>query len=202
MHPLPGQEPSGTADELSGGSDRPGWSRRRRWLLVALLVAVTAAAGGAQWESRRQLDALLLAASDVERVVQDSRRSLAGLVHYSSALLTRTDLAPEQRAAVLGTLAADAQRYPPRTQAPRAALAGVRPLPWDSDLREARAAYVARLDAWTALVEAAQDDPLRLLYERRDTRDQRQAAARTLEAAADGRAAEQVAALQRDLLGR
>lgn len=70
--------------------------------------------------------------------------SLGGLVQYSNALLARTDLSPQQRAAVLSTFAVDAERFPPRTTEARQALERVRPLPWDGELREARAALLAR----------------------------------------------------------
>jgi hypothetical protein len=197
----PGRGPA-PAEELAGGSDRPGRRGRRTAGLVALLVVALLGTGAEQWESRRQLDALLVAAADVERVVQDSRRSLSGVAGYSAALLARPDLGPEQRAAVLSTFAEDARRFPPRTAPARVALEQVRPLPWDRELHAARKACLARLDAWTAVVEDGQDEPLLLLQERRTTRAEREAAAGALRAAAGGRAAEQVDSLRQSLLRR
>ena len=189
-----------TVDELASGTERR--RPRLRLALVLLAVLAVAAYGVARWESDRQYEALLDAAVDTEKVVQDSRRSLGGLVQYSNALLARSDLAPAQRAAVLDTLAVDARRFPPRVEGPRAAAAAVRPLPWDGELRAARDAYLARVDAWTRFVAAAQDEPDSLLLERRATRPAREAAAEALAAAADGRAPDRLAQVQAALLGR
>lgn len=180
-------------------------SRRSRLggaVLAALLVLGLAAVALERWESRRQLDALLQAATRAEQVVQESRRSLGGLAQYSGGLLARSDLGPAQRAAVLDTFAVDARRFPPRVADARAALDRVRPLPWDDELADARAACLARIDVWTAFVEAAQAEPDALLLERQATRAEREAAARAVQAAADGRAGPQVAALTESLLSR
>jgi hypothetical protein len=171
---------------VSGRDDGP--PRRLRTgalLLVAALVGL--AVLGARWESQRQLDALLAAATDVEQVVHDSRVSLGGMVQYSNGLLARTDLEPAQRAAVIDSMVVDAQRFPPRVAAARSAVEQVRPLPWDEELRAARDAYLARIDAWTGFVTSAQEQPQSLLYERRETRPARVAAAEALAAAAGDR---------------
>jgi hypothetical protein len=184
--------------DTEGGSASP----RRRALLVAVVAVAALVFVGARWESERQLDALLTAATDTEAVVHDSRRSLGGMVAYTGALLSRSDLEPAQRAAVLDSFAVDAGRFPPRVEEPRAALERVRPLPWDGDLAAARDAYLERIDAWTRFVSEAQDSPDTLLLERRATRPAREAAAEAVQDAADGRRAEQVAALSEALLGR
>ena len=191
-----------TAEQLASGADdaRPRTGLRVGVVLAAVLVA--ALYGVVRWESDRQYDALLSAAVDAERVVQDSRRSLGGMVQYSSGLLARTDLGPEQRAAVLDSFAVDAERFPPRMQAPRAAVADVRPLPWDGELRDARDAYLARVDAWTGFVAAALEEPETLLLERRATRPAREQAAAALEAASDGRGGDRLATVRDALLGR
>jgi hypothetical protein len=190
-----------TADQLSSGRDeRP---RRLRSLLgLGVLSVVVLLVLGARWESQRQLDALLAAAGDTEKVVQDSRRSLGGMVQYSNGLLARTDLTPSQRGAVLDSMAVDADRYPPRVAAPRTAVEQVRPLPWDDDLRRAREAYLVRIDAWTAFVAAAQQEPDTLLWERRATRPAREAAVKALEAAAGGRSPERLDQVRTAMLRR
>jgi hypothetical protein len=188
----------GRADELHGG--RP--ERRGRLGLVALLLVALAGAGYAveRYERDRQLDALLAAAEDAERVVSDSRVSLGGMVRYTGALLSRSDLSDGQRAAVLDSLVTDARRFPPRVEAARSAVESVRPLPWDGELADARAAYLERIDTWVALVEASDQDPGALLQERPRTRAVRTAAADALTAAADGRRADQVAEVREVLL--
>lgn len=196
----PGRVPQ--ADQLSGGDDRAPRGRGRSVALVLLVLLAAALYGAERWESRRQLDALLTAGTEVEAVVGDSRRSLGGLVQYSNGLLARTDLSPKQRAAVLSTFAVDAERFPPRTVEAREALEQVRPLPWDGELRAARAALLARVDAWTGFVAGAVEAPDTLLLERRATRPAREAAAAALEDAADGRADDRVSALQQALLSR
>lgn len=180
-------------DELVGG---PGRERSAWWSRVALVVVVLAAVGVGveRYEHQRQLDALLTAAADAEQVVDDSRRSLAGLVQYSSQLLSRSDLAPEQREAVLASFALDAQRFPPRMARPRAALEDVRALPWHDELASAREAYLDRVDAWTAFVDGVQADPSSLLFERRATRPSREAAAQALSAAADDERVREISA--------
>jgi hypothetical protein len=189
-------------DELASG--REDVRVRSGLALASLLLAALAAAGWglARWESARQYDALLEAAVDAEQVVRDSRRSLGGLVQYSGGLLARTDLAPAQRQAVLASFAVDARRFPPRVQGARAQAAAVRPLPWDGELAVARDAYLARLDAWTGFVAAAQDQPDTLLLERRATRQAREDAARALAAAADGRSSDELDLVRAALLGR
>jgi hypothetical protein len=190
------------ADELTGGRADP---RSRPRVPAALLLAVLLGAAGhgaVRWESARQYDALLAAAAHAEQVVVDSRRSLGGLVQYSSGLLARTDLQPAQRRAVLASFAVDARRFPPRVEQARAQAAAVRPLPWDGELAQARDAYLTRLDAWTGFVAAAQDQPDTLLLERRATRQARLDAARTLDAAADGRSSHRLDLVRDALLGR
>jgi hypothetical protein len=176
-----------TADQLLSGRDDDRPHRLRAVVLLALVVVVGLALVAARWESRRQLDALLAAATEVERVVHDSRVSLGGMVQYSNGLLARSDLEPAQRAAVVDSMVVDAQRFPPRVAAARAEVERVRPLPWDDDLRAAREAYLARIDVWTGFVTGAVDLPESLLYERRETRPARLAAAEALAAAAGER---------------
>jgi hypothetical protein len=176
--------------------------RRTWWVLALVALLVAGGLAGIRWEEQRRLDALLAAAEDAEQVVNDSRRSLGGLVRYSNGLLARTDLAPEQRAAVLDTFAVDAQRFLPRMAGPRAAVADVSPLPWDGELADARDAYLARIDAWTGFVAAAVEEPDTLLLERRATRPAREAAAAALIEAADGRVDERVGELRTTLLMR
>ena len=96
----------------------------------------------------------------------------------------------------------DAARFPPRLQRPRDTIEDVRPLPWDDDLARARDAYLARIDAWTALVESTRDAPEDLLFERRLTEPERQAADSTLLEAAGDRSAERVDAVRSSLLPR
>jgi hypothetical protein len=185
-------------DEIASGRERAPSLLR----LVALGVVLALVAGGVavlRWERQRQLDARISAASSAERVVSDQRRSLAGLFRYSEALLGRSDTQPAQRAAVLASFSADAARFRPRIAAPRAAVAEVRPLPWDADLAAARPACLARIDAWSAAVEAGRDDPDLLLAEPRDTRAARARAADALETAAGSSGGEALKALTRSL---
>ena len=191
------------ADTLSGGADDA--APRRRWLfplLIALAVVALAATGLERWERQRQLDRLLDGAQATEQVIADSRRSLAGLVTYSEPLLSRSDLEPAQRAAVLDSLAVDAARFPPRLLAPRSIIEDVRPLPWDDDLETARQAYLERIDAWTALVDATRAAPEDLLFERRLSEPEREAAARALLEAAGDRSADRVDDVRSSLLPR
>ena len=190
-----------SADVLSGGDERPP-RRRRTALLVVVVLLVVGAVGLERWERQRQLDALLAAAADAEQIVLDSRRSLSGLVSYSGAVLARPDLEPSQRAALLSSFAADTSRYPPRMARPRSAVAQVRPLPWDGELEQARAAYLARIDAWTSFVASAVEQPDTLLLERRSTRPARETAATALVAAADGRRDARVEEVRTRLLSR
>jgi hypothetical protein len=149
-----------------------------------------------------RFEQFLTAAGDAEQVVTEARTSLGGLVRYSNGLLGRTDLRPTQRVAILDTFALDAGRFVPRMQARREAVAAVEPLPWDGDLAAARDAYLARIDAWLLQIEKAQEDPDRLLRERRDTRLARVAAADALEEVAGRRSPDEVEALTKALLTR
>lgn len=170
-------------DVLAGGlGDAP----PRRWprVLLALLLVAGVALAAEQWERQRGRAALVDAALDAEQVVVSARASLAGLVAYSGGTLARSDLAASQRQALLSTFARDAQRFVPRMTARRDAVAAVRVLPWDDDLRAARQRYLERLDGWTSFVTATGDDPGSLLLERRHTREQRERAAAALRTAA------------------
>lgn len=189
-----------TSDQLVSGRDDGRPHRLRGVALVVVAVLVALGVVGARWESQRQLDALLAAAEDAEQVVRDSRTSLGGMVQYSGALLARPDLEPAQRAAIVDSMAVDAQRFPPRMAGPRAEVVQVRPLPWDDDLQRAREAVLARIDAWTAFVAATQERPDTLLLERRVTADARQAAVEALVAAASGRSSDRVERLSGELL--
>lgn len=178
---------------LSGAPDDAPASRWPR-VVLALLLLVGAGAAVAQWEQQRQRAALLAAVEDAERVVGDSRTSLAGLVAYSSGALAQPGLGAPQRRALMSTFAQNAQRYVPRMQARRDAVADVRVLPWDDALRRARAAYLERMDGWTAFVTASLEDPPSLLLERRYTRADREQAVTALRTAA-GRDADDVVVL-------
>lgn len=176
-----------TADLLAGGSE----SRRRRPVLCALAVVLVllAVAGYAavRADRDRQVDALVAAAVRAERVITDAGTSLSGLVAYSNAALSRPDLEPAARTAVLQSFARDAARFRPRVQAPREDVSRVRAPAWDAGLREARSLVLARIDAWTASVGAAATHPDELLTVRRDTRGLRDRTADALLRAASGR---------------
>lgn len=189
-------------DEIAGAREPTPGSRWRAGVAVALVALALGLLALERYESQRQLDDLLAAAADTEQVVGDARRSLGGLVNYSNGLLARTDLEPEQRAAVLDSFAVDAGRFPPRMEQPRAAVEQVRPLPWDDELAGARQAYLDRVDAWTAFVASAVDAPDTLLLERRATREVREQAAAALLEAADGRSAAAVTEIREALLSR
>jgi len=179
---------SAPADLLtSGRDDGRGGSRRRRAVTVLVVLLVVGAVAAERWESDRQRDALLDAAVAAEAVVQDARRSTTGMVQYTGSLLARPDLDVAQRTAVLDSLAVDARRFPPRIAEHRAAVAQVRPLPWDEDLADARAAVLARIDAWTAFLDSTAQQPETLLFERRATRPAREQAAQALAGLGDPR---------------
>ena len=161
--------------DLIGSEPRP-VSWRRRALVVAVVLLLAAGLLVERRERGQRLDAFLAAAAASEQVVTEARTSLGGLVRYSNGLLGRTDLRPTQRVAILDTFALDAGRFVPRMEQRREAVAAVDPLPWDRDLAAARDAYLARIDAWLLQIEKAQEDPDRLLRERRDTRLARVAA--------------------------
>lgn len=173
-----------SADLLAGGADPP--RRRPAWRAAVVVLILLAVAGFAvgRADRDRQVDALVAAAAQAEQVVTDAGTSLAGLVAYSNAALSRPDLAPAARDAVLQSFARDAARFRPRVAAPRAAVGRVRVMAWDGALREARSLVRARIDAWTASVDAATSHPDTLLTVRRDTRDLRARTADALQAAA------------------
>jgi hypothetical protein len=173
------------ADEILGG-DPSARARGRLVAVVVVLALLAAGVVGVRWDQHRRLDALVSAAADAEHVIGESRTSLGRLYQYSDAVLSHPDMAPEQRAAVLHTFAVDAARYRPRVERPRRAVAGVSPLPWDDALRAARQAYLARVDAWTAAVDAGQTDPRVLLVDPPALRRSRIEAADALERAAGG----------------
>ena len=181
-------------DVLTAGDDD---ARPRRWprVLLVLLLLAGGAGVGLEQDRQRQRAALVDAAVDAEQVVGAARTSLAGLVSYTSATLSQPGLAPEQRQALLATFARDAQRFVPRMRSRRAAVAEVRVLPWDDALRDARTAYLARVDGWTALVESSVDDPQSLLLERRHTREARERASAALAAVGEPADVAEVTAL-------
>ena len=178
-------------DVLSGSPDTP----PRRWPRVLLVLALLVGVGVAveQWERQRQREALLAAAADAERVVGDARTSLAGLVRYSGGTFAQAELGGPQRQALLDTFAADTRRFVPRVAGPRQAVADVRVLPWDDELRRARAAYLARLDDWTSYAGGSVDDPESVFFERRVTSEERSRAAAALTGLGDD--ADEVVAL-------
>lgn len=191
-----------STDLLVGGS---GAVRRRpvlRLLVVALAVLAVAGYAGVRLDRGRQVDALIAGAAQAEQVVSDAERSLAGLVRYSQGTLSAPDLGAEQRDAVLQSFVRDAERFRPRMAAPRARVAGVRVAPWDGRLREARTAVLARIDAWTAALDAARAEPDRLLTQRRDTGALRGRAAASLVTAAGGRGGTALRRLVAELVGR
>jgi hypothetical protein len=187
--------------DVLGSEPRP-VSRRRRALVAVVALLLLAGLALDRWERSRRFEAFLTAATDAEQVITDARTSLGGLVRYSNGLLGRTDLRPTQRVAILDTFALDAGRYVPRMQERREAVVAVDPLPWDRDLAAAREAYLERIDAWLLQIQKAQEDPDRLLRERRDTRLARTAAADAVEQAAGRRSRDEVEALTKALLSR
>jgi hypothetical protein len=188
------------ADMIAGGHERS----RSRLRVVALVLAVLAvvAYAGVRADRDRQVHALVASAARAEQVVADAARSLAGLVAYSDAALSHADLGSAQRDAVLQSFVRDSERFRPRMAAPRAAVAAVRVMPWDGRLRAARAAVLARIDAWTAAVDAAPRDPDLLLTVRRDTRGLRQQTADLLLAVAGPRDDPELDRLVSSLRGR
>lgn len=195
----------GSAEPVDALVSGPEPSRRRRALLVVVVVLALLCAAGAvaaRWERQRQLDALVGAAAEAERVIAAQHTSLYGLYGYTAAELARTDTGAAQRAALLAVFSTDAGRFRPRMAAPRAQASSVHPLPWEGDLSRARAAVLARIDAWTAAIDASQADPDRLLSERRDTQAERVGAADALLAASDGHADAALAGVLTSLRGR
>ena len=186
-------------DEIVGGESRPPRSRRPAVVLVVVLALVAAGLAGVRWEQRRGLDALVSAAGDAERIIGESRTSLGRLYQYSDAVLSHSDLAPEQRAAVLHAFAVDAARFRPRVDRPRRAVVAVSPLPWDDALRAARRAYLARVDTWTADVDAGQSDVRVLLVDPPAMRRARKDAADALDRAGGNRRSTTLVALTAQL---
>lgn len=148
--------------EDDGVAAAVGWRRRTRWALTALVAGLLLLGAGWGWDQERrsgELDALLTCVTGGQSSIGYAERRVAGITQYVSSSLTK-DLPAATRNGIHQLISGAAgQSLPGLRQAARSCRE-VSPLPWHGELRAARQAYLAHLDAQIAVTEAISRDAM------------------------------------------
>jgi hypothetical protein len=142
-------------------------NRLTRWwpvLVVLVMVSAIALYGLDQRDRERELDALLVQVERGQAAIRFSDARVQAMVQYASPQLLSAR-APERVRASLRAIVqkAAADRLPPMHQR-RAAVARLSVAGWHTDVRRARAAYLAYVDERIAVLLAVSAN-LRALYQ-------------------------------------
>ena len=131
-------------------------------MLVGALLVLGAGEGTARSQEREQL---LSAVVDGQASARYAERRVAATAEYAGPALTSTAVPDAVREDLRALVRAEAAARVPALERASARAAGVPVAPWHGELREAREAYVAALDALVEHLRGVEQD-LGRLYRR------------------------------------